>query len=45
MILGATAIGLSITGVGLLATIVAAPVIIWIESLAIIVGIIKIVGC
>ena len=43
--LGATAIGLGITGVGLLARIVAAPVMIGIESLAIVVGIIKVVGC
>ena len=33
MMLGATAIGLGITGVGLLATIVAAPVMVGIESL------------
>ena len=45
MILGAAAIGLGITGVGLLAAIVAASDIIGIESLAIVVGMIKVVGC
>ena len=45
MIVGATAIGLGITGVGFLATIVAAPVMIGIESLAIVVVITKVVGC
>ena len=38
-ILGVAAIGLGITGVGLLPTIIAAPAIIGIESVAIVVGI------
>ena len=43
-ILGVAALGLGITGVGLLPTIVAAPVMIGIESVAIVVGIIKVIA-
>ena len=43
-ILGVAAIGLGIARVGLLSTIVAAPAVIGIEAMAIVVGIIKVMG-
>ena len=42
--LGVTAIGLDITGVGLLSTIVAAPVLIWMEVVSIVMGLLRVVG-
>ena len=42
--LGVTAIGLSITGVGLLSTIVAAPAVIGIETVSIVMGLLRVVG-
>ena len=42
--LGVTAIGLGITGVGLLSTIVAVPAVIGMEALTIIMGLIRFVG-
>ena len=39
-----TAIGLRITGIGLLSTIVAAPAVIWLEAVSIIMGLIRVVG-
>ena len=42
--LGDTAIGLCITGVGLLSTIVAAPVVIGMEAVSIVMGLIRVVG-
>ena len=42
--LGVTAIGLGITGVGLLSTIVAAPVVIGIEAVSIVMGLLSVVG-
>ena len=42
--LGVTAIGLGITGVGLLSTIVAAPAVIGIETVSIVVGLLRVVG-
>ena len=42
--LGVTAIGLSITGVGLLSTIVAAPAVIGIEAVAIVMELLRVVG-
>ena len=42
--LGITAIGLGITGVGLLSTIVAAPAIIGMEEVAIVMGLLRVVG-
>ena len=41
--LGVTAIGLGITGVGLLSTIVAAPAVIGIETVSIVIGILRVV--
>ena len=41
--LGVTAIGLCITGVGLLSTIVAAPAVIGMEAVSIVMGLIRIV--
>ena len=41
--LGVTAIGLVITGVGLLLTIVAAPVVISIEAVSIVIGLLRVV--
>ena len=41
--LGVTAIGLGITGVGLLSTIVAAPAVIGIESISIVMGLLRVV--
>ena len=38
-----TAIELDITGVGLLSTIVAAPIVIWIETLSIVMGLLRVV--
>ena len=42
--LGITAIGLGITGVGLLLTIVAAPAVIGIEAVSIVMGLLRVVG-
>ena len=42
--LGVTAIGLCITGVGLLSTIVSAPAVIGVEAVSIVMGLIRIVG-
>ena len=42
--LGVTAIGLGITEVGLLSTIVAAPVVIGIEAISIVMGLLLVVG-
>ena len=42
--LGVAAIGLGITGVGLLSTIVAEPVVIGMEALTIIFGLLRVVG-
>ena len=42
--LGATAIWLGITGVGLLSTIVAAPAVIGIEAVSIVIGLLRVVG-
>ena len=42
--LGVTAIGLGITGVGLLSTIVAAPAVIGMEAVSIVMGLIRVVG-
>ena len=42
--LGITAIGLGITGVGLLSTIVAAPAVIWMEAVSIVMGLLRVVG-
>ena len=42
--LGVTAIGLAITGVGLLSTIVAAPAVIGIESISIVMGLLRVVA-
>ena len=42
--LGATAIGLGITGVGLFSTIVAAPAVIGIETVSIVMGLRRVVG-
>ena len=42
--LGVTAIGLCITGVGLLSTIVAASAVIGIEAISIVMGLIRVVG-
>ena len=42
--LGATAIGLGITGVGLLSTIVAAPAVIGMEAVSIVMGLLRVVG-
>ena len=42
--LGVTAIGLCITGVGLLSTIVAAPAVIGMEAVSIVMGLIRVVG-
>ena len=41
--LGVTAIGLGITGVGLLSTIVAVPAVIGIETVSIVIGILRVV--
>ena len=42
--LGVTAIGLGITGVGLLSTIVAAPAVMGIETVSIVMGLLRVVG-
>ena len=42
--LGVTAIGLGITGVGLLSTIVAAPAVIGMEAVTIVIGLLRVVG-
>ena len=42
--LGVTAIWLCVTGVGLLSTIVAAPVVIGMEALSIVMGLLRVVG-
>ena len=42
--LGVTAIWLGITGVGLLSTIVAAPAIIGMEAVTILMGVLRVVG-
>ena len=42
--LGITVIGLCITGVGLLSTIVAAPAVIGMEAVSIVMGLIRVVG-
>ena len=42
--LGVTAIGLCITGVSLLSTIVPAPVVIGIEAVSIVMGLLRVVG-
>ena len=42
--LGVAAIGLGITGVGLLSTIVAAPAVIGMEALTIVFGLLRVVG-
>ena len=42
--LGVTAIGLDITGVGLLSTIVAAPAVIGIEIISIVIGLLRVVA-
>ena len=42
--LGVTAIGLDITGVSLLSTIVAAPAVIGIEAISIVKGLLRVVG-
>ena len=42
--LGVTAIGLGITGVGLLSTIVAAPAVIGMETVSIVMGLLRVVG-
>ena len=42
--LGVTAIGLDITGVGLLSTIVAAPAVIGLETASIVMGLLGVVG-
>ena len=42
--LGVTAIGLGITGVGLLSTIVAAPAVIGMEAVSIVMGFLRVVG-
>ena len=42
--LGATAIGLGITGVSLLSTIVAAPTVIGMEAVSIVIGLLRVVG-
>ena len=42
--LGVTAIGLAISGVGLLSTIVAAPAVIGMEAVSIVKGLLRVVG-
>ena len=42
--LGVAAVGLSITGVGLLSTIVAAPAVIRVEAVSIVMGLLRVVG-
>ena len=42
--LGITAIGLGITGVDLLLTIIAAPAVIGIETVSIVIGLLRVVG-
>ena len=42
--LGVTAIGLGITGVGLLSTIVAAPAVFGMEAVTIVMGLLQVVG-
>ena len=42
--LGVNAIGLGITGVGLLSTIVAVPTVIGIETVSIVMGLLRVVG-
>ena len=42
--LGITAIGLGITGVSLLSTIVAAPAVIGMEAVSIVIGLLRVVG-
>ena len=41
---GVTAIGLGITGIGLLSTIVAAPAVIGMEAVTIVMGLLRVVG-
>ena len=42
--LGVTAIGLGITGISLLSTIVAAPAVIGMEAVSIVIGLLRVVG-
>ena len=42
--IGVTAIGLGITGVGLLSTIVAAPAVIGMKAVSIVMGLLRVVG-
>ena len=42
--LGVTAIGLGITGVGILSTIVAAPAVIGMEAVSIVMGLLRVIG-
>ena len=42
--LGVTAIGLGITGVGLFSTIVAAPAVIGMEAISIVMGLLRVAG-
>ena len=42
--LGVTAFGLCITEVGLLSTVVAAPAVMWMEAVSIVMGLIRVVG-
>ena len=42
--LGVTAIGLGITGIGLLSTIVAAPAVVGMEAVSIVMGLLRVVG-
>ena len=42
--LGVTAIGLDITGLGFLSTIVAAPAVIGIEAVSIVMGLLRVIG-
>ena len=42
--LGVTATGLCITGIGLLSTIVAAPAVIEMEAVSIVMGLLRVVG-
>ena len=43
-LLGVTAIGLDITGVGLLSTIVAAPAVVGMEAVTIVMGLLRLIG-
>ena len=42
--LGVTAIGLGITGIGLLSAIVETPAIMWMEAVSIVMGLLRVVG-